>query len=358
MFPRSLVWLTTLAAIASLVSIGCDDDDNGTTAGSRTVVAAKISALPNLGGTGHYELFLGNVSAGKFRVNNAGQLTDLAGNLLTVTLNGTNFPTGFELGNTTNAFVSIESEGDVNPAPSNAIVLSGSIFNDNGFLSLQDEIRRELGHAPEVTLQEAGAFYVMTSPSDNDDNPANEHQGVHFVSTGLVEGLTRLGIPPPNAPSMELGELPASMTYQAWVIDDSAGLLASSGGRDRSRARFLSIGRFSDPFGLTFDSDGFGPQAGEDTLDLSGLQGWVGSDFVTQGPIGQGELLTNGNFYVAISVEPVNDNDPNRPFTIILFHRIDAGSTAGSTIARSLESAFDIDNTLFVPPSAAIRLLP
>ncbi|HYE79986.1 MAG TPA: hypothetical protein VEI97_18555, partial [bacterium] len=324
----------------------------------RTVLAANLSDLPPLGATGHYEIFVGGTSVGTFRINDQGVATDLAGAPLTVTSSGTIFTRGIDLRGSNQVLLTIEPEGDTDPAPSGARLLFGTISADNAFLSLENDVRGRLGHQPLVSLNEAGAWFVLTSPSDDVDNDDNDAQGVHFVSQGLLEGLTALGLPAPAAPVMELGELPNNLVYEAWIIEDVAGRLAATGGRDRTQARFLSIGRFRDRFGNQFDSDVLGPQAGSDPLPLEGLRGWVGSDFVTQGPIGRGEDLSNGDFYVAISVEPVFDNDFSRPFTIILLGRIPEGGQAGSTIARSLGSTFDLDNTLFRPPTARIQLLP
>ena len=358
------------SCLAALAVVSCtsnnpvhDINKQGNGNPVRSIMAGTFSNLPNLGASGHYALFVRNNQStlliGTFRIGSDGVATDLDGHPLQVTSNGVIFATGRELKGSDRVFLTIEPEGDGDPGPNGPSVLSGEVFNDSGFINLDSLIRESVGANFKLPLDQAGAFYVMVTPSDNCTNPNNDNQGVHLVSQGLKSGLLALGIPPPNAPNMELGTLSNNLQYQAWVIQDVGGRLVATGGQDRSQARFLSVGTFRDVDGNTFDSDVLGPQAGTDSLGLEGLaQGWVGSDFVTQGPFGKGEQLTSGNWYVGISVEPVPDNDPAHPFAVILYRQIPAGAAAGSGNLYSLQNSFDVDNQLFTPPTASLKLLP
>lgn len=362
---------TVLGCLSLLTLAGCA---NGNAAGSilgeaknkptRSIVSAQFSNLPDLGTNGQYELWVerpgqGAISAGTFRINAQGRPTRIDGTPLKLTANGANFQPGGELNTANRAYVSLETFNDGDPQRNGPIILSGGIFADNGFLNINGEIQTQINGTANLSLDQAGAFFVLLTPTDNSLRTDNDNQGIHMVSAGLKEGLTSLFAPVPNAPNVELTQLPPSLVYEAWVVEDVNGVLSSSRGTDRSQARFRSVGRFTDVEGNTFDSDGLGVTAGPDPLGAGALgKGWVGSDFVVQGPAGQGENLANGNWFAMLSIEPANDPDLGKPFQILLYQRIGENAATGAGNSIPLANAYNVGDNTFTPASIAIKLLP
>jgi len=362
---------TVLGCLSLLSLAGCA---SGNAAGSilgeaknkptRSIVSAQFSNLPDLGLNGQYELWIerpgqGAISAGTFRINAQGRPTRIDGTPLKLSANGANFQPGGELNTSNRAFISLETFNDGDPQRNGPIILSGGIFADNGFLNINGEIKTQINGTANLSLDQAGAFFVLLSPTDNSVRTNNDNQGIHLVSAGLKEGLTSLFAPVPNAPNIELTQLPSNLVYEAWVVEDVNGVLAASKGADRSLARFRSVGRFSDVDGNTFDSDGLGTFAGPDPIAAGALgNGWVGSDFVVQGLAGQGENLTNGSWFAMLSIEPAQDPDLAHPFQILLYQRIGANAATGAGNVYSLANAYNVGDNTFTPASIAIKLLP
>lgn len=330
----------------------------------RATVAVSFNNLPDLGTSGQYELWLEApgqvpVSAGVFRINAQGRPTAIDGTPFKLTAGSATFSPGPELKDITRAYLSMETFNDGDPQRNGPILMSGGIFSDAGFLAVSGEIPTQFAGTPNLSLDQSGAFFILLSPSDNSTKPNNDNQGLHFISAGLKDGLAALFAPVPNAPNMELTRLPDTFVYEAWVVEDVNGRLAATRGTDRSQARFLSVGRFTDPSGNTFDSDGIGLAAGSDPLPLAALaKGWVGSDFVVQGPAGQGEDLTNGRFYAVISIEPVNDPSPSTPFQVLLYQRIGKNAGTGAGNRYSMSNAYNVGTDVFAPAQVSIKLLP
>ncbi|MEO7992889.1 MAG: hypothetical protein ABI743_00695 [bacterium] len=379
---RCVPWFV-FSALATLAisGLGCADDnaadkiidDNGRE-GQRKVMAAQFQNLPTLAVDYHYDLWAVRerdvavfvpekgtpFRVGSFRVLDDGTAVDLSGVALPTSSNGVNFETDAELVGTGEVFVSIEPNDDAFPNVVNGPkMLSGTFANDGALMNLDFLVRADHPSAAIVPLDQSGAFFILITPSDDTSNAVNNNNfGVHFVSASLKTGEASLLIPPSNAPNMELGTLPNSAQYEAWVVEDVNGRLAATNGEDRSQARFISAGTFSDPQGNAADGDGLGPQAGTDLSGAAGVPSWVGSDFVTQGPLGHGDNLTTGRWIAAISIEPVPDNDPAHPWAVLLYRQLPSGLATGSGNVHSMQNTFDVDNHLFSPPAAVLKLLP
>lgn len=176
----------------------------------------------------------------------------------------------------TGFFVTIEPEGDVDPAPSGNTILGGPIAADET-ADLTTAGLLASGGPGLGNFTGAGGTAVLTTPTDG---PGNDTRGLWFTTdaTGAVPGLT-------------LPVLTGSNTYEAFVTADGT--------------TFTSLGRFRDP--ADFDDDFMSHQgraAGSVGFRAPGQDAVVG--FATSRP--SAFDLADGGRRIEITVEPVRDN--------------------------------------------------
>ncbi len=259
----------TLAAVAAVLLIG----GTATARAAGDQFALEFTNLMTLDPAvdGVYEgwAIIGGapVSTGVFNVDAAGMPVDpVTGDPIPV------FETGVELNGATEVKISLEPAGDMDPAPSGLIVLSGAVVGDEAAL------------APALPgymdLMTAAGSYILASPSDNAMDETNDDQGIWFLC-----------MPGPMAGFTGLPDLGPNWTYEGWVVDLSG-----------AAPMPYSTGVFDDP--AMADSD----QAGA----MGGGPPFPGQDFVAYhgGPVLD---LDSGDFAAVLSIEPVPDNHPG-PF--------------------------------------------
>jgi hypothetical protein len=203
------------------------------------------------------------ISTGVFNVDASGQAV----------LPGGGAPTTFmvddSIGMASAIKISIEPVGDMDPAPSGLIVLTGNVEGENTALVTA------LPCLDMLMTSEGG--YILATPSDNAEDETNDDMGIWFLTVpGPMAGLT--GLP----------DLGSNWTYEGWVVDVSG-----------SSPMPYTTGTFN--MGEGFDSDEAGCNAGGPPFP--------GQDYVAFhcGP----ELdLDSGDFATVISIEPVPDNSP------------------------------------------------
>lgn len=127
--------------------------------------------------------------------------------------------------------------------------------------------------AEDLDLRSAKGTVLIAAPTAI-NGPTN--QGIWFVSPGT--GMF----------SLELPALPSNQVYEGWIVNQSTGTKVSTG-------LFQKMG--------AIDSDAAGRFAGPLALNFPAVPG---SDFVTLG-----EVLTDGNHLVVVTVEPYPDFDLN-----------------------------------------------
>ncbi len=206
------------------------------------------------------------VSTGVFNVDAAGNAVMPGGG------GAMTFMVDDNIGQASAIKISIEPAGDMDPAPSGLIILSGDV---------NSEITVLTAAVPGLDmLMESEGSYILATPSDNDSDTENNDQGIWFLAMpGPVAGLTNLPDLGPN------------WVYEGWVVDISGGSPMP-----------YSSGTFTSGDG--FDSDAAGCNAGGPPFP--------GQDYVAFqcGPVLD---LDSGNFAAVISIEPVPDNGPG-PF--------------------------------------------
>lgn len=265
----SRTWLLLLPLL--LFFAACDSADE-TPQESNTIVL-NVTDLPALQNGVHYEgwAVLGNgtlVSTGKFNVN-SGALVDLSG----TAIEGNRFTTTFDLAEASRIVITIEPSSDANSVPSATKVLAGNLSGGEASLSI--------GHpdAMNEDFSASSGSFVLATPTNADDS--DETSGVWFAS--LASGA-------PVA-SLVLPDAPAGWAYEGWVVVDGTP---------------LSTGVFNSPNmaddAVTFYAGGGPPLPGE--------------DFLVNAPAGLTFPVDLSDSFVAITLEPAQD-DSAAPFAII-----------------------------------------
>ncbi len=184
------------------------------------------------------------------------------------------FMVGDDIGLASAIKISIEPVGDIDPAPSGLIVLTGDVEGEITALSVA---------VPGLDmLLTSGGSYILASPSDNEMDTTNDDQGIWFLT-----------VPGPMAGFTGLPDLGPNWIYEGWVVDVSGGSPMP-----------YTTGTFTTAEG--FDSDEAGCNAGGPPFP--------GQDYVAFqcGPVLD---LDSGDFAAVLTVEPVPDNSPN-PFML------------------------------------------
>jgi hypothetical protein len=295
------------ACLVALLPACSNDDPSGPgPPGDVTVAVTQFDFLAQ--GEGHFELWISfavprlrhsaNASAGKFRVDGAGQLVGLNGQPANFQVDTTDPDAPLD-GNgdprwslAVDAFITIEAAGDVDDIPGPALA-GGTFLNGTAQLSpaYADAVNRDFSGI--------GGSFLLETPSTS--TAADAAEGVWFVAPGGGSG------------SLNLPALPALWVYEGWVSNNFAGL--------------ASLGRFSTVGGA--DSDADGPLSGAPPTDGPGYS-FPGSDFpyTTTGV----DLSAASVF---ITLEPVNNADGPGPFFVELLGAPVNGAAPGVPVSMT-----------------------
>ncbi|MBD3275483.1 MAG: hypothetical protein GF372_09245 [Candidatus Marinimicrobia bacterium] len=238
-----------------------------------TTFTMDVSALDSLQNGYHYEgwaLVDGSpVTTGKFNVNSMGQAVDLEGNMIP---NG-EFTVGGDLGSATAVIISIEPDGDTDPAPSNTKYLAGDVAQDMATLDVSHSAA--LGD----DFTSAMGDYILATPTNGSDS--DENSGIWFLDPTGASPVAGLDIP----------TLPAGWKYEGWVVIDGTP---------------VTTGKFTDPAA----ADEAAPYSG--TMDGPPFPG---EDFLNNAPAGLTFPTDLSGQTAVISIEPEMD-DTEAPFTL------------------------------------------
>lgn len=245
-----------------LAACGGDDGPSGPT------VSMTFTNLPTLGTGFVYEAWVmvdgQPVSAGTFssRANySAGFIADDAAAATAV-------------------LVSIEPAQDMDPAPSNTKILGADLTDGQGSLT----IAHEMALGDDYTG--AKGSFVLATPTTN--ITTDENQGIWFTNA------SPLGVP---SSGLMLPPVPDGWTYEGWVIDTS-----TNPPTPHSTGKFIN----GDP--TMGDDDNAGDAKGTENLEKT--QRWAGQDYIDPAR----DLSTNHQ--AAITIEPVPDDDRDKPFAL------------------------------------------
>lgn len=243
---------------------------NGEAWGARLVFAhLQNSIRPGF----HYEAWAvidrGYVSLGKFRVDGDGNVVDLQGNR-TLRLAAPR-----DISKADQMVITLEPQGDENPASSGIIVLQGDVTGGVADLRMP---------FPPGLLSGAQGRFVPATYSDN-NLALNELNGVWFTDPSVGPGLT---LPP----------LPAEWIYEGWV---------------QTGQGYISTGKFRDP-------------VGPDRFHGHSLRGatppFPGEDFLINPPSHVTFPLDLRGAAVFITLEPMPDDHLDFPAQFVLLRAI------------------------------------
>lgn len=251
---------TTILALASTLTLGCDSDGEGTgdiSSGGERGAHWEIDGLEPLEGGYVYEGWLiidaAPVSTGRFNAT------------LGETSIGTSSGIPGAEGATSFVLTIEPGEGD-DPAPSASKLLAGDFDAEGGTLS----VAHSAALGDDFTAA-AGQFLVETPTSEAAEDYAN---GIWYLDASA------------GSASLELPALPEGWQYEGWVVGDEGP---------------VSTGRFD--AGAGADDDGAGPTAGP-----LGFPAFPGQDFI-EPPVS----LVGAS--AVISIEPDPD-DSAAPFLL------------------------------------------
>ncbi len=287
---------------------GCSDDDKKSLITGNGTVSLTVSGLEATAGQ-HYEGWLittnGPVSTGRFNINGSGNIdiVDVTGAVQSSTTSTTSDFSYAENGNKISAFVlTIEPNGDSDPAPSNVHYVGGNFSASTRAVTAVTSDVSAIG----ADFTGASGSYILATPTNG---AATHNQGIWFLSAGQ--------------PSLDIPDLTnTGWAYEGWVV--------GSGGP-------VSTGIFFTASGV--DSDGPGAGAG-----VMAAPSFPGQDFISPA-----RILNDGTYTTVISIEPYPDTDP-APFTVkILNDMIDlneATETSVNLTNFSNEEAVTVTATL------------
>jgi len=263
---------------------------DATIPGALSEVTFEPSGLAPIG-DGHFELWHRtragqNLSIGKFRVDEAGNLVDLSGAPIS------SFSAEGDLLLSSRLFVTVESEGDADASPSRSVILSGAVADSFATLKPDSAVTNAFY---DLSVY-AGAYFLNTfTTADSSDFGS----GLWFFKSGRTDEFA-------DSTTLFLPVLRDGWVFEGWVERISTGDAYSTG-------RFLS----------TFDSDHdfAGLTAGPFGIDLN-LDGhadgplFPGQEFVEASATVPAPLdLDNGDFRAFVTIEPNPDNDAE-PFIL------------------------------------------
>ncbi len=265
--------IIALAGSLALVT-GCSDDDNGTNpVTGMHGLTLSFDGLEPLKGGFHYEGWAivdgSAVSTGRFNVSTGGDLVDLDGNAIA----GGRFDVSDDLTNATAIVLTIEPNGDTDPAPAATHILAGDVAGNEAALAVGH------GAALGTDFTAAAGRFILATPTNGADT--NENSGIWFLS--LESGMPEQGL--------DLPDLPSGWAYEGWVVIDGTP---------------VTSGTFTDP------------GAADAAAPFSGIQDgppFPGEDYLSNAPAGLTFPTDLAGATAVISIEPSPDDDP-APFTL------------------------------------------
>jgi hypothetical protein len=322
---RTLTWLSLLAAIAlTAAACGGAEDADQTAAPTATVTAAdddmtdddmtdddmmghsisfETTGWPELAGGAHYEGWLivdgAPVSTGRFNVVD-GSVVDLDGGTVD------HFRVEADTSAATAVVITIEPQGDTDPAPSDTHFLAGDIVDGGAELTIAHPA------AIGTDFAEATGEFVLATPTDG-DRTNDEYSGVWFLTfPGPVAGL-------------DLPGLPAGWTYEGWTVLKGAPVTTGT---------FLRVDQSDDaaPYSGTVRTPNF-----------------PGEDFLQNAPDGLTFPTNLSGATVVISAEPLAEDNP-LPFALKPL----AGPVPADAELEPV--AYPLTNADFVAPTGTARL--
>ncbi|MFN0150287.1 MAG: hypothetical protein ACKVU1_06185 [bacterium] len=235
-------------------------------------------------------------SGGKFRVNAAGKVTDLAGREVTDGILRVN--PADAINGATEFFISLEPGDDTSALPAPTRILGGAFSGASANLSVSHP--RALG----VSYSTADGSYFLNTPTTETVKDFN--RGIVFTLSDCAAGARDA-----SATIAALPELPAAgWSYEGWVTRPTQGGVIA-----------YSTGRFSDL--CDFDSDRAGQGAGRFGSDENGDGlgdglAFPAQDFVDSSGSIPPLVLDAGGFSAAVSLEPEPDNSAAPFFLTVL----------------------------------------
>ena len=254
-----------------------------------TSLTLDLTGISPLANGYHYEGWViidgTPVTTGRFNLNADGRIVDLAGGIVP----GGEFAGIEDLSRTTAVVITIEPDGDPDPAPASTHYLAGSVTDGMAALTV--------GHTAAFgdDFSDASGVYILATPTN--DPGGDENSGIWFLdlsSGGPTHGL-------------QLPALPEGWVYEGWVV---------MGGTP------VTTGKFTSPV----TADGDAPYSGP-----SGGPPFPGEDFLANAPEGLMFPTDLAGQMAVISVEPSPD-DSGAPFTLKpLVGAIPSGATDHTT---------------------------
>ncbi len=277
----------TMLFLVTLMIWGCKKDkDNTPTTKSITL---SITGLEDVGSNYAYEGWIivdgSPVSTGLFSVDASGSLSQ------------TSFEANEDDVDAATAYVlTIEPSPDSDPSPSAVHILAGDFSANRATLTPEHEAA--LG----TDFTAATAIYVLRAPTEDGDGATNFEAGVWWFRN--QDGATL-------DCCTNLPELPEGWNYEGWAVFDgtplSTGVWADGEVDGVSRRDSYSnrdINNNADP-----------ALAGGFNGNVAGGPNYPGEDFIQNLPSGITSPVDLRGRTVVITVEPVPDTDPDRPFT-------------------------------------------
>jgi hypothetical protein len=266
----------------------------GAIPGGTSQVTLDLDGLGPVG-AGHFEAWArvegaGNVSIGKFRVDDTGALRDLSGNSIDA------FDVAGDLFLASRIFVTVEAEGDADVSPSRSKILEGVLVDSSATLSA-DSILSNRASFSEARFVGTYMLNAFTTEDSSDFG-----SGIWFFHPSRSENDA-------DSASLRLPTLRDGWQFEGWVERLSTG-------------DTYSTGRFFDPNAADLDRAGLTAGTFGEDLNLDGRADgprYPGQDFVDATATVPAPLdLDGGDFRAFVTVEPFPDSDP-APFLIRFF---------------------------------------
>lgn len=262
-----------------------------------TTFQMNFSGIEPLANGYHYEgwaIVNGQaITTGKFNVDGNGNLVDLSGNIIA----NNNFTVGGDLSSATAIVLTIEPNGDSDPAPAATHFIGGDVMNNAATLTV--------GHSSSLgnDFSSSAGNYILATPTNGANT--DENSGIWFLD--LSSGMPEVGL--------QLPVLPSGWEYEGWVVMN--GIPVTSG-------------KFTDPAMADFAAPYSSTQPGPP---------FPGEDYLLNAPAGLTFPTNIAGGTAVISIEPMPDDDP-APFTLKpLVGAIPANATDHVTYAMDNNAA-------------------
>ena len=250
-----------------LLSCSSDNDDNV----SKSNLTIDIQGLENLGPNYVYEGWLvggGNVvTAGRFSVNDLGELSQTTFELNANRLNAA-----------TSYVLTIEPAVGDDPAPSAVHILAGNFNGNSGIMNVTHS--SALGN----DFSNSAGKYILATPTDG-GSMDNEESGVWFLDNSTGTPTNGLNLP----------TLPNGWKYEGWAVIN---------GEAVSTGKFLATN-------MADENAATSPFKGNSSNGPS----YPGEDFLQNAPAGLTFPTDLRGGTIVISIEPEPDNSPS-PFLL------------------------------------------